>query len=122
MSYIAASSSILWPLYTPLKLLKNRDAFCRQDTVNLYNIFSRSCSLKKHNSFLYLLSFPSLIESQTKVKQYKGFLLATRTTYPNTLCKDMLEQLIMLRGQLAMDLFKWSQIKPVCYIQPGMPE
>lgn len=27
-------------------------------------------------AFLYLLSFPSLIESQTKVKQYKGFFVS----------------------------------------------
>lgn len=32
----------------------------------------------KNNGFLYLLSFPSLIESQTKVKQYKGFFVSSK--------------------------------------------
>lgn len=36
-------------------------------------IFSPFCGLKKDNRFLYLLSFPSLIESRTKVKQHKDF-------------------------------------------------
>lgn len=48
----------------------------RQDTVKLYNIFGSMCCLKKDNGFLYLLPFPSLIESQTKVKQYKGFFVS----------------------------------------------
>lgn len=48
----------------------------RQDTVKLCNIFSSSIGLKKDNGFLYLLSFPSLIESQTKVKHHKGFFVS----------------------------------------------
>lgn len=111
---------ILLPLNTCSMPLNNDNAYCRQDTVKLCNIFRRSYSLKKDNSFVYLLSFPSLIDSQTKVRQYKGFLLATKNTYPNTMCKDMLEQLMMQRGVLATDLFNWSKFKLVC--MAAMPE
>lgn len=52
------------------------NTYNRQDTIKLCNIFSSSCGLDKDNGFLYLLSFPSLIESQAKVKQYKGFFVS----------------------------------------------
>lgn len=83
--------------------------YCRQDTITLCKILSSCWNLETDNSFLYLLSFPSLIESQSKVKQHKGFFV--RNTYPNTLCKGMLEQLITLWGQLVVDS-KCSQFEP----------
>lgn len=63
-----------WPTHFITAI--NYNAYNRQDTVKLRNIFSSSCGLKKDNGFLYLLSFPSLIESRTKVKQYKGFFVS----------------------------------------------
>lgn len=94
------------PLTSPSP--QNYETYYRKDTVKLCKILS-SWNLETDNSFLYLLSFPSLIESQTKVKQHKGFFV--RNTYPNTLCKGMLEQLITLRGQLDVDS-KCSPFEP----------
>lgn len=93
---------------------KNYNLLC--NTLKRINIVcyvtssTRAAAWKKDNGFLYLLSFPSLIESLKKVKQYKGFfLLATRNTYPNTLSKSMLEQLITLWDSLVIGLFKCTQ-------------
>lgn len=100
---------LLWSCNISINSAKMYKTYCRQDTIKLCKILSSCWNLETDNSFLYLLSFPSLIESQSKVKQHKGFFV--RNTYPNTLCKGMLEQLITLWGQLVVDS-KCSQFEP----------
>lgn len=92
----------------------------RQDTVTLHNIFSSSCGSKKDNGFLYLLSFPSLIESQTKVKQYKGFFVS----YEKHLSKHIVQgHAGAINNPLRPASCRLVQVQSVGgSTQPGMPD
>lgn len=72
-------------------------------------------------AFLYLLSFPSLIESQTKVKQYKGFFVS----YKKHLSKHIVQGHVgAINNPLRPASCRLVQVQSISAqgsTQPGMP-
>lgn len=109
--------TLTFSLYAAIHL----NTYNTQDTVKLCNIFNSSCVLKKDNGFLYLLSFPSLIESQSKVKQYKGFFVSNKKHLSKHIVQGHAGAINNPLRPAGRRLVQVQSISAARSTQPGMP-